>query len=269
MHSSRGLALASVVVFGSVTGVAGCAARFQGELDGEPIPTFSTAAFVVEDRDAPAAAGVAGIALPGDSCAEATTFIGLQVDDAEATSAERRRETRAALAAWHARVLPRGAWTLQVQVETPGRNLLSDLSVDLDDADTDADVTLTLCQSDDDADPDDTNFVADLDCSLASDGVVELALDEAAGTFGLSAGEPLTFVDTANNVDGRLRLEADFTACPGLAEPLAALRALGGAPSPQPGPTPEPGPIDGGGSCQQRCFVDETGARVCESICSE
>lgn len=247
--------VATLAVVGS-----GCAARFEGELDGEPVPTFSTAAYFALDG-AGASTVIRGLALPGDSCVEGATLLQLEVDRLEATSAERLREVNADLAAFHARVLPRGAWVATLQIATDGKNLLSDLSVDLDDADTDADVGLTLCQSDDDADPTDTDFVPDLDCSLATDGVVDLTLDDGAGTLGVDAREPLTFSDTAGRGDGTLRAELDFVACPAFEAPLVALATLDAG-------TPEPGPVtDPTTGCETSCFIDPDGKELCEVRC--
>jgi hypothetical protein len=142
------MALAAVVLLVDT----GCALRFEGELDGEPIPTFSTGAFAVLDAGGTAASVVA-LATPGDSCAEATAYAALRVDNAEATTPERQIEVADALVAWSGRVLPEGAWLVQLQVDSVGRALLRDVSVDLGSNDNDADVALSLCRSEGDPAP--------------------------------------------------------------------------------------------------------------------
>jgi hypothetical protein len=239
----------------------GCALRFEGELDGEPIPTFSTGAFAVLDAGGTAASVVA-LATPGDSCAEATAYAALRVDNAEATTPERQIEVADALVAWSERVLPEGAWLVQLQVDSVGRALLRDVSVDLGSNDNDADVALSLCRSEGDPRADGGAFIPDLDCSRAREGTVALALDEASGSFRLQAtDDSVTFTDDGGRADGALRFDMTFSACPSFA---AALDDLGGS------------FIDGGGGpigegegedCRESCFTDESGAVRCEVFC--
>ena len=236
----------------------GCAIRFQGELDDEPVPTFSTAAFALIEG-AGTAASIGGLATPGDSCAAATAYTELRVDQTEATTSGRQNDVADALLAWQQRVLPEGAWSVQLQVDTAGRALLRDTSVDLGGTDNDADVSLVLCRSEGNPLSVDGVFVPDVDCSRATEGTLTLALDEQAGTFRVQASdEAITFTDSVGRADGALRLEMTWTACPSLA---AGLEAIGGS-------FIDGGRSNGGGEgCREQCFTDETGQTRCEVFC--
>jgi len=240
----------------------GCAIRFQGELDGEPVPTFSTAAFTLFERGG-TAASVVGLATPGESCAEATAYTSLRVDKTEATTPERQDEVADALQAWEQRVLPEGSWMVQLQVDTDGRALLRDVTVDLSGTDNDATVALVLCRSEGNPRSADGNFTPDVDCSRAAEGTLALTLDEEAGTFRVQASdEPVTFTDSVGRADGALRLDMTFATCPSFG---AALEELGGSFIDGGGPIGE-GEGEGEG-CREECFTDETGQTRCEVFC--
>jgi hypothetical protein len=254
--------LCAALVVGAVLGGPGCAIRFEGELDGEPLPTFSTAAFGLIDRGG-TAASVVGLATPGDSCAASTDYTALRVDQAEATTSERQDEVADDLVAWEQRVLPEGSWLVQLQVDTDGRALLRDLTVDVGDTDNDADVALSLCRSEGNPRSENGVFGSDVDCSRAREGKLTLNLDEDAGTFRVQAvDDAITFTDDAGRADGALRLDMTFTTCPSL---TSSLEELGGS------------IIDGGGpigegegegeTCREECFTDETGQTRCEVFC--
>ena len=96
---SSSFALVVVLVVPTWSALSGCAARFQGELDGDLVPSFSSAAFALREGTVDAAT-VTGFAVQGDSCAEALTFTGLQQRSLEATSEDRRDQTATAQADW-------------------------------------------------------------------------------------------------------------------------------------------------------------------------
>lgn len=255
--------LARPLVAGALLVDAGCALRFQGELDGEPIPSFSTAAFAVVEGTGTSASVVA-LATPGDSCAEATAWAGLRADRAEATTPERQQAVADDQLAWQERVLPEGAWVVQLQVDTDGRALLRDVSVDLGGTDNDADVALSLCRSEGNPRAEGGVFIADVDCSRAREGDLRLALDEEAGSLRVEATkDAITFTDDAGRADGALRLDMTFSACPSLA---TALQGLGGAFFDL-----GTGAVDGGdgADCREACFTDETGVTRCEVFCDD
>jgi hypothetical protein len=256
------LRIPTIIVVSAVLVGPGCAIRFQGELDGEPLPTFSTAAFAVIDGGGTAASVVA-LATPGDSCAEASAYTELRIDKAQATTPERQDQVADALQAWEKRVLPEGAWIVQLQVDTAGRALLRDVSVDLSGTDNDANVALVLCRSEGNPLSADGVFVPDVDCSRATEGTLALALDEEAGTFRLQASdEPVTFTDSVGRADGALRLDMTFSTCPSFG---AGLEQLGGSFIDGGGPI---GEGEGEGEvCREQCFTDETGQTRCEVFC--
>jgi hypothetical protein len=220
-----------------------CAARFDGALDDEPIPSFSTAAFALVDNVG-TAVSVRGLALPRDSCVEATTLTQLRLDQLQPSSPSRADDTADALVTWFQRVLPEGSWFVELNIEAPGKAVVRDLSVNLESSDNDADVSLTLCRSEGDPRSNDGVFLDDLDCSRAAEGRLDVAYDEEAGTLRIQAlKEPVTFVGNNGRTDGMIRFDLQFDECPSMAETI------------------ENAP------CRSSCTIDGAGQQFCQTIC--
>jgi hypothetical protein len=238
----------------------GCAARFEGELDGEALPSLQTAAYALVDGPG-TSVGVVGHASRGDACAESTELARILHDQAEATTATRINEVTDRLVKWYTRAAPEGTWLVQLQVQAPGAAVLRDLSVAVGSPDTDADVVLSACRSEGNPRALNGVFVPDLDCSFARGGRLDVALDDDVGSLRLqSIEEGLPFVDVNGRVDGTLRLDMTFTACDSLAAVLADPPLVSGGEG--------AGEGEGEGEpCRQDCFVDQFGQERCETIC--
>lgn len=236
--------VSSCAVLGlTLTVSVGCAVRFQGELDGEPVPSFSSAAFAVVEG-AGTSVNVVGSVTPGDSCAEAAALTRLRIDQAKAATPSRADDTADGLVDWYERVMPEGAWLAKLDIAAPGTTVLRDTSVTLGRRDNDADVLFSLCRSE--GDPASANgvFIDDLDCSLAAEGRLDIVLDEGAGNLRVRALDaPITFVGTNGRSDGALRFDMTLKACKPLAEVFAD----------------EP--------CQPTCTPDSAGQSLCVVHC--
>ncbi len=252
--------LAAALSLASVPVSSGCALRFQGELGGDPVPPFASGAFTLFDQGA-GRATLGAIALPGDSCQDGADLLRIMRRQAEATTQERFEESAEELAAWYGAHLPRDSWMITVNVFTSEAAFVDGASVDLDDVDTDTRLSLSACRSDqDDPEADDGFFNPDVDCFIASDGQVELSLDDA--TFGLRSDEAVEFRENGQP-DGELLFEMAFSACPAMDDDFARLQGGGGVRPPIIGE----GEGEGEGECFDDCFVDENGVERCEVFC--
>jgi hypothetical protein len=260
---SSSFALVVVLVVPTWSALGGCAARFQGELDGDLVPSFSSAAFALRAGTGTTAT-VTGFAVQGDSCAEALTFTGLQQRSLEATSEDRRDQTATAQADWFNRVVPDGQWLMSVVLRADRPTFLKDAKVDVDNLDTDVAVQMSLCRSDGLAEARDGAFEPKLDCYLATDGPLQIALDDEAETLRLLAdSRPLEFGQNGQD-QGDLLVDVSLGACDGFADALDELQAVGGKLVVGEGEGEgEPVP----GACSEECFAQPTGEVVCRTVC--
>lgn len=250
----------ALVVALAVPSLAGCDVRFQGELDGDAVPSFGSAAFAVQEATG-GQTTVTGLAIQGDSCAEAIELTKLQKRSLEATTDDRRDETARAQADWFNRVLPEGEWMASVILNAAGQNLLSETTVDLDNPDTDVVVQFALCRSDGDAKAQDGFFQPNLDCFTASNGDLDIDLDTESKTLRLLAdNHPIGFRENGTDA-GDLLLDATFSACDGLEKALDELAAVTGG-----------GGVIGEGegegeACFEECIEQPNGEVVCSVKC--
>ena len=255
----RGLVASLAFALAPVVGSAGCALRFQGELGGDPLPPFPTGAFTLLDQGA-GRASVGAIALPGDSCQDGADLLRIMRRQAEATTQERFEDTAEELADWYGAHLPRDSWMITVNITTEGAAFLDGASVDLDDTDTDTRLSLSACRSDkDNPEAKDGFFSPDVDCFFASDGKVDITLDDA--TLGLRADGPVEFRENGQ-ADGELLFEMSFTSCPAMEDDFALLQGGGGV-----RPPIGEGEGEGEGECFEECFIDENGQERCDVFC--
>jgi hypothetical protein len=260
---SSSLALVVLLVVPAWSALSGCAARFQGELDGDEVPSFSSAAFALRAGTGTNAM-VTGFAVKGDSCAEALEFTGLQQRSLEATSEDRRDQTARAQADWFNRVVPEGQWLMSVVLRADSQTFLNDVKVDVDNLDTDVAVQLSLCRSDGLAEARDGAFAPKLDCYLATDGPLQISLDDEAETLRLLADRTALEFGQNGQDQGDLLLDVTLGACDGFADALDDLQAVGGKLVVGEGEgegEAVPGP------CSEECFAQPTGEIVCQTVC--
>ncbi len=201
---------AAVVVAGSSSA---CAGRFTGELDGSPVPPFSSTALATFDRGPRGGGALLGMALPNDSCAGAVDVLQGARTFAQASSQSAIDDSANALTDVLVRVQPEGSWRLSVFINTLDLDFVNDAVVDLDDTDTDIFVSLGLCTSDGIPERTNNNFFDErLDCYAANDGDLELTRNER-GDLRLLAIEPLHFVNSVGADDGELAIDVELTTC--------------------------------------------------------
>jgi len=238
-----------VVVTASVTG---CAGRFQGEIDGAPVPPFSSAALGVQVLDGGQVLTV-GVAMPGDSCVEGATFAQLQRDLANGETPSDRVDARAALAAWHQRVLPAGQWLLRAGFFGDSEVVMRDAVIDVASPDTDVDVSFELCKSGGQARVEAGALIDDLECYRVSEGLLSVDLADDRSSLRALAEEPVSFTQSGQQ-EGALKLDVSFAACPALND---------GLPSGEDQPQPIPG------DCFEQCFDQPDGTKICEVVCPD
>lgn len=254
---SSSLALVVALI---VPSLAGCDVRFQGELGGDGVPSFGSAAFAVQEGPG-GRAKVTGFAVDGDSCAEAIEMTRLQKRSLEATTENRRDETARAQADWFNRVIPEGEWLVTVVLNATGQNLLSETTVDIDNPDTDVNVQLSLCRSDGDAEARDGFFQPNLDCFTASNGDLDIDLNDDSKTLRLIAdSDPVGFRGNSGDA-GDLLLDATFSPCDGLEQALDELDAVSGG-----GVIIGEGEGEGEG-CFEECVEQPNGEVICSVKC--
>ena len=212
------------VVMPTVAAVAlvagGCAGRFSGELDGPPVPPFSTAALATFDVGARGGL-LRGLALPGDSCEEGAAI----VDAARTLSTKNFNDFEAASAPLLALLDASqrdGDWRLELSVlSSTGLDDVDGAVVDLDDFDTDVFVGLTLCRKDGEAQLRNGGFEFDegVDCFSAQDGDVVLERSDD-GSLRIVAEKPLQFFNRNGGEDGELALDVGFSSCAALTTAL-------------------------------------------------
>jgi len=205
--------LLRVVLLAACVSSIGCVARFSGELDGAPLPPFSTTALATFEG-AGGQARLLGAALPGDSCNDVVTVVERARAFADSSSTENFESRGERLASTLNTVQPEDDWRFTIGINaTTGLDSVEEAIVDLDSNDTDIFVGLQLCKSDGEAELRDGFLDERQDCYRAVDGDVELARNAEDGSVRVLAVEPLTFVNDNGAEDGDIALDITLTTC--------------------------------------------------------
>jgi hypothetical protein len=205
----------------------GCAARFDGEIDGKPVPTFGSAAFGTSNSRSFFGFGnrfhvAVGILAPGDSC----------VDGADLLKAERRlagangdeRQDRAEkLAELMNERFPDNSWYGRVVITAPDDDDLDDVEVDVSARD---DVTIqqfTLCQRSGEVNAVDGRLDSDDDCYSARDGDIDVTRNDAETALSLVSELGVEFIDEGGREEGEVGFAITFGECEDLNDEVEAI----------------------------------------------
>lgn len=240
--------LCCVVLLGACVSSTGCVARFSGELDGAPLPPFSTTALAIFEG-AGGQARLFGTALPGDSCNDVVTVVETARAFADSISTDNFNSRGETLATTLNTIQPEDEWRFTVGINaTTGLDSLAEAVVDLDSNDTDIFVGLQLCKSDGEAELRDGFLDERQDCYRAVDGDLELARNEEDGSVRLLAVEPLTFLNDNGSEDGDIAFDITLSTCSPWIDTLS--------------PTAAPANV-----CFQQCVENGGWAPTCATNC--
>ncbi len=251
--------IAAVVVIGT----ASCAARFQGELDGKPVPPFSSVAYNAETLETSGRKIVSIMAVRGDSCAAATQFTTLsKLSRSIEATAEARLQARRDLATLLNTEVPPDEWRLQATLSGDNELSLRGNEVDLQSLDTDVAVRFTLCRSEGIAEVNGGALFLDETCYTARAGRLAIDLNDGEQKLRLTAEQtPLTFQD------GELLLDMTANACAGFDADMFFVQDISGGGGGGGGGGAEPQPEPFPGDCFEECFEDRNGDKVCQVNC--
>jgi hypothetical protein len=239
-----------------VVASSGCAARFQGELDGGVVPPIMSAALGTLPLDG-GRLGALGFAVNGDSCAEAVTALTLERSIARTADAEERVALRTELAEWHQRVLPVDQWRLRAQLVGDSEPVMRDATASFGTGETDVRTSLELCRSDGFASVEAGTLLDELTCFAVPSGAIGVDLADDRSVLRLQADEdPVEFAEAPNlgvASPDPLKLDVTFTACPAL-DTLVDDFSDGQPIEPE---------------CIERCAVQPDGSQTCEIACPD
>lgn len=190
----------------SLSCVVGCAGSISGEIDGESVPGFSSAAFGLATQGD---AGVAiGVALGGDSCKTGSELFQQSVDGRD-DSPEKRAEDGADFINEN---IPQGTWFLSTSFSATDKDDIESGSIDLEDPDSGVFFSLSVCFQDDEAEADGEVLDSGADCYSAAEGDLDVELDDDQTRLTIK-GEKIEMHDEDGDDQGDVDINVTYSRC--------------------------------------------------------
>jgi hypothetical protein len=206
----------ALVVTCSLAGT-GCAARFDGDVDNKPVPSFGSAAFGTSTTTGFFGVGgrvhvVIGTLMPGDSCADGAELFKRQRRLEQAENDVERQDRAEDLADTINERLPEDSWYAQLTLTAPDDDDLDDTDIDLGRQQGIA-MQLLLCERSGEAAAVDGRLEVDDDCYRAVDGDVVIDRSEDERQLFLTSDGGVDFNDEGGRDEGELEFSMTLGEC--------------------------------------------------------
>lgn len=214
--------LVAVLVAGS-----GCAARFDGEIDGKPVPTFGSAAFGTSTTRDFFGFGnrvhvVMAMLAPGDSCVDGADLLKAERRLSAATDDNERQDRAEQVADLMNERFPEDSWYGRLIITAADDDDLDDAEIDVSEQ---TDVGLPqfiLCQRSGDVNAVDGAVQSDDDCYSARDGDIDVTRNEDETALSLSSERGVEFIDEGGREEGEIGFSITFGECEDLSDEVEA-----------------------------------------------
>jgi hypothetical protein len=205
----------------------GCAARFDGEIDGKPVPTFGSAAFGTSTTRAFFGFGdrvhvVMAMLAPGDSCVDGGDLLKAERRLAAATSDEERQDRAEAVADLMNERFPEDSWYGRLLITAVDDDDLDDTEIDVSEQQESAIQQFLLCQRSGDANAVDGNVQLDDDCYTARDGDIDVTRTDDETALSLVSERGVEFVDENGREEGEVGFSITFGECEDITDEVEA-----------------------------------------------
>jgi hypothetical protein len=210
-----------------VVATGGCAARFDGEIDGKPVPTFASAAFGSSNSRRFFGFGnrfhvAVGILAPGDSCVDGADLLKAERRLASANGDERQDRAERLADLLNER-FPEDSWYGRVIITAPDDDDLDDVEVDVSERDQVVIHQFTLCQRSGEVNAVDGSLQSDDDCYSARDGDIDVTRNDDETALSLVSERGVEFVDEGGREEGKVGFAVTFGECEDLNDEVEAL----------------------------------------------
>jgi hypothetical protein len=220
------VASATLVTLVTLAG-SGCAARFDGELDGKPVPTFASAAFGSSSTRSTFGFGnavhiVMAMLAPGDSCVDGADLLKAERRLGAAVDDQQRQDRAEAVADLMNERFPEDSWYGRLIITAPDDDDLDDVEVDVSDQAAVALQQFLLCQRSGDVNAVNGAVQTDDDCYFARDGDIDVTRSEDQTTLSLVSERGVEFIDEGGREEGELGFTLNFGECEDLDDEVDA-----------------------------------------------
>ena len=219
--------LAPVAILAILVG-SGCAARFDGELDGKPLPTLASAAFGSSTTRSIFGFGnpvhvVMAMLAPGDSCVDGADLLKAERRLGAATDDAQRQDRAEAVADLMNERFPEDSWYGRLTITAPDDDDLDDVEVDVSEQAAVALQQFVLCQRSGDVNAVNGAVQTDDDCYFARDGDIDVTRSDDQSTLSLQSERGVEFIDEGGREEGEPGFSLNFRECEDLDDEVQAL----------------------------------------------
>lgn len=205
----------------------GCAARFDGEIDGKPVPTFGSAAFGSSTTGALFGFGsrdhvVMAMLAPGDSCVDGADLLKAERRLAAATNDDERQDRAEAVADLMNERFPEDSWYGRLIITARDDDDLDDVEIDVSEQRDEAIQQFVLCQRRGDVNAVDGSVQLDDDCYTARDGDIDVTRNDDETALSLVSERGVEFVDDGGREEGEIGFSITFGECEDITDEVEA-----------------------------------------------